>query len=151
MEGIEPQVASQQPRHSPPDHPAGERFDHERHVHEPGPGSHVGQVRHPQLVGSAGRDVALDKIGRTREQGRFLFSASREREPEVTRFAHRCTGERGAATERWLQSVLEREAAILRDVIAPVSSRDHREDEPWQRLGREKNVPGIGVPSMCST
>ncbi len=59
--------------------------------------------------------------GWTREQGRFLFSSSREREPVLTRFAHRCTGERGAATERWLQSVLEKESAILRDVIAPVS------------------------------
>ncbi len=82
--------------------------------------------------------------GWTREQGRFLFSASRGPEPMVTRFAHRCTGERGAATERWLQSVLEKEAAILRDVIAPVS-RDHREDEPWYCLGREKGVPNIGA------
>jgi len=66
IEGIERQVAPWRPRHPPPDDPAGQRVDHERHVHEPRPGSHVGQVRHPQLVGSAGREVALDTISRTR-------------------------------------------------------------------------------------
>jgi len=48
----------------PPAHDvAAECVDDERHVDEPGPRPHVGQVGHPEPVGSRRRELAVDQIG----------------------------------------------------------------------------------------
>ncbi len=41
----------------------GKGVDDERRVHGPGSGRHVGQIRHPQLIGARRRELALDAIG----------------------------------------------------------------------------------------
>ena len=50
---------AQRARHPPADDAAREDVDDERHVDEPRPGRHVGQVRHPQLVRPRRRELAL--------------------------------------------------------------------------------------------
>src|SRR5512142_576202 len=46
------------------DHPR-ERIDDEAHVRHPGPGRDEREVRHPQPVGLAGAELALDQVGVT--------------------------------------------------------------------------------------
>ncbi len=45
-----------------PNNFAGVHVDHERGVHEPGPGCHIREVRYPQLVGSRSTELAVHQI-----------------------------------------------------------------------------------------
>ena len=74
--GVTSTVASPQPhpqrcRHercrlrrarAPADDGAGEAVDHERDIHEPGPGTHIGEVRDPPVVRGRGGEVSVQQV-----------------------------------------------------------------------------------------
>jgi hypothetical protein len=64
LQGIQDELGAQVDRHSPTDDPAAPGVHHDGQVQEPAPGTDVGDIRHPEFVGTAGREVALDQIGR---------------------------------------------------------------------------------------
>jgi hypothetical protein len=64
LQGVQRQLCPQGGRHPPADDHAGEGVDDKRHVGEPGPGGHVGEIGDPQAIGSRCSEVAVDQIGR---------------------------------------------------------------------------------------
>ena len=62
LKGIEHEVGRQRRRHPPPDDAPREDVDDERHVDEPAPRGHVGEVRDPELIGARRRELTLHQI-----------------------------------------------------------------------------------------
>ena len=48
--------------HRPSHHPAAEHVEHDRQIHEPRPGRHVGDVGHPDSVRPIGLELAFDPV-----------------------------------------------------------------------------------------
>jgi hypothetical protein len=63
LQGVEDQLGPHGGGGLPAQDAAGERVDHERHIHGAGPGGHVGEVRHPQLVRPQRGEVSVDQVG----------------------------------------------------------------------------------------
>ena len=63
---VEDEVRAHRGGHPPADDAPREHIDDEGDIDEPGPGRHVGEVRHPQLSRSRGRELLIDEIGRSR-------------------------------------------------------------------------------------
>jgi hypothetical protein len=59
---IEDEVGAHVARELPADDPAGVDVDDEGEEHEAFPAAQVGEVRHPQLIGSARGEVAIDAV-----------------------------------------------------------------------------------------
>ena len=62
LQGVEGQVGSQRRRDLPADDDAGEHVEHEGHVDDARPGRAVGEVTHPQLIGTRGVEVPVDEV-----------------------------------------------------------------------------------------
>ena len=62
LQGVQGQVGAQRPRGLPADQEATEGVDDQGHVHKARPGRDIGQIRHPQLVGSLGGEVPLYQV-----------------------------------------------------------------------------------------
>jgi hypothetical protein len=74
LQRVQSQVGAQRPRGLPAHDEAAEGVDDEGHIDEPGPGRHVGEVRHPQLGRPGRREVPLHQVrgsggGRIRRGG----------------------------------------------------------------------------------
>jgi hypothetical protein len=85
LQRIEGQVTPERAGRAPAYDPAREHIDHERHVDKPAPGCHVGEVRHPQLIGACRRELARDQIrpgGRRVRNRRYLELPAPHRAPE---------------------------------------------------------------------
>jgi hypothetical protein len=63
LQGVQRQGSPQRGGDPPADDHAGEGVDDKRHVGEPRPGGHVGQIRDPQAVGGRRGEVAVDQVG----------------------------------------------------------------------------------------
>jgi hypothetical protein len=63
LERVDGQIGAQRLRCLPADDHAREHIDDERHVHPPGVGLHVGQVRDPQPVRGRRPELPLDEVG----------------------------------------------------------------------------------------
>ena len=50
--------------HRPSHHPAAEHIEHDRQIHEPRQGRHVGDVSHPDAVRRLGLELAFDPVRR---------------------------------------------------------------------------------------
>ena len=67
---VEDEGGAQRGGHPPADDAPRAHIDDEGDLDEPGPGRHVGEVRHPQLMRSRGRKLPIDEIGRSRSVDR---------------------------------------------------------------------------------
>jgi hypothetical protein len=59
LQRVQRQVGAQRAGGLPADQEPAEGIDDQGHVHKAGPGRHVGEVGHPELVGSLGGEVPL--------------------------------------------------------------------------------------------
>ena len=66
LERIEGEVAAQRAGHAPADDPPGKDIDDEGHIDEAAPGGDVGEVSHPQLVGTGRHELSVDEVRRAR-------------------------------------------------------------------------------------
>ena len=66
LERIEGKIGAQRARHTPPNDPPGKDINDEGRVDEAAPGGDVGEVGHPQLVGTRRHKLAVDQIRRPR-------------------------------------------------------------------------------------
>ena len=66
LQRVEDEVGAQRGGHPPADDAPREHIDDEGDIDEPGPGRHVGEIRHPQLIRSRGRELPINEIGRSR-------------------------------------------------------------------------------------
>ncbi len=53
-------------RHRPSHDPAAEHIEYDREIQKPRQGRDIRDVRHPELIGGVGREVALDQVGHRR-------------------------------------------------------------------------------------
>src|SRR6266550_4704666 len=86
---IEHQLSAHRARYAPADDPASEHVNHERHVHESGPGRDGGEVRDPKLVGTRRPELTIDVIQRSlgavvRNCGPTLAPTHRALQPQRT-------------------------------------------------------------------
>jgi hypothetical protein len=65
LEGVQDQIGAHRGVRAPAEDAAGMSVDDERHVHGAGPGSHVGEVGHPQPVRPVGGEPPVDQIRRS--------------------------------------------------------------------------------------
>ena len=64
LEGIDGKIGAQVRGGLPADNEAAVGVEDERHVDEPRPDAHVGQVGEPEAVRRRGGEVAFDQVGR---------------------------------------------------------------------------------------
>jgi len=64
LQCVEHEARVRRPADAPADDAPGVGVDHEGHVDEPGPGGHVGEVRHPQHVRPRRPELPIDAIER---------------------------------------------------------------------------------------
>jgi hypothetical protein len=64
LQRINDQVASQRRRHLAADDEPAEDVDHEGHVDKADMGLHIGEVGHPQTIGSVGHALAVHEVDR---------------------------------------------------------------------------------------
>ena len=63
LQRVEHQLGAQAHRHAPADDVAAEHIDDERRVDDRMPGPDVGQVGHPEAVGSDGCELPVGQVG----------------------------------------------------------------------------------------
>ncbi len=69
VERFEHELGAEVLAHRPADDAAGEDIEGHRDVEPTRPGPHIGDVRHPQLVGAVDCEVALDEVGMRSDVG----------------------------------------------------------------------------------
>lgn len=68
LQGIEHEVGMHGTADALADNPAGKYVDDEGHIQPTLPGRYIGKIRHPQLIGPLGLELAIDMVLRARSR-----------------------------------------------------------------------------------
>src|SRR5262245_32781149 len=122
--------------HRPADDPPTARVEDDREIEKPGPGRDIRDIRDPEMIGSGGREIALDEVRR----GCHLRVAARRARslPAVTSLQARESEQARHALARAADAVV---AQVGMDARRPVCAAAPLVDRP-DALGQREIVAG---------